>query len=306
MLAELLGQVLHPPREPLVFAGAAEWWRDHVEATRSIDLPIDRAIAGAVRVDRLGYAFGGGYAAALRALVPGLPREVSASFAATEGMSAHPRAIATTLARVPGSAWRLDGRKDWVTLASDEGAIFVVARFAESDTAGRPKLRVVRVSAGAPGVFLEKLPEAPFVPEIPHGALRLENVRLEDRDILPRDGYSDYLKPFRTIEDLHVHAALLAWLIAVGARAGWPQSLRERMTAALIAARALALEDPRRSEIHIALGGVLAQTAAAVAESEPHWTRVDAPTRERWERDRPLLSVAGKARAARLEKAWGA
>ncbi|HZH75777.1 MAG TPA: acyl-CoA dehydrogenase, partial [Archangium sp.] len=35
----------------------------------------------------------------------------------------------------------------------------------------------------------------------------------------------------------------------------------------------------------------------------PLWEQVDAPTRERWERDRLLLNVAGKVRAKRREVA---
>ena len=56
---------------------------------------------------------------------------------------------------------------------------------------------------------------------------------------------------------------------------------------------------------HLALAGVLDTAARLVAEVEAAWRAlpIDAE-RTRWERDRALLMVAGKARAARREKAW--
>lgn len=295
-----LARVMQPP-DPLGFDDAASWWADHLDATRGIDRPVDRAIVGATRVDRLGFAFAGGYAAALRAMVPDLPEATLASFAATEDGGVHPRAIRTTLAR-EGDRWRLTGRKSWVTLGPAGGIALVVARL--DGDGDRPALRVVRVDADAPGVTITPLPHLPFVPEIPHASLALDGVEVADADVLPGDGYDRYLKPFRTIEDVHVHAALLAWLLAVGARAGWPRAVRERGLAALVSARALASLDPTSPVTHVALGGVIAEARAIVAELEPRWDDVDPELRARWTRDRPLLDVAGKARAKRLERAW--
>lgn len=303
MLADLLTRVMRPIDPPLVFESAAEWWDDHADATADLERPIDRAICGATRVDRLGFAFAGGYAAALRALVPDLPERTLVSFAATEEGGAHPKAIRTALAP-HGEGWVLDGAKQWVTLGPQGGAILVVARLPGSDDDARPTLRVVRVDAGAPGVTLTPLPHMPFVPEIPHASVRLERVEIAPADVLLGDGYEHYLKPFRTIEDLHVHAAVLAWLLAVGARAGWPRPPRERALSALVTARSLAMLSPSSPVVHLALGGLIAEAHAIVDELEPCWATVDPALRARWERDRPLLGVAGKARAQRLLRAW--
>jgi hypothetical protein len=69
--------------------------------------------------------------------------------------------------------------------------------------------------------------------------------------------------------------------------------------------RSLALSDPESPAVHVALGGVLDLFGRLLERAAPLWERVDAPTRERWERDRPLLKVAGKARAQRREVARG-
>ena len=50
--------------------------------------------------------------------------------------------------------------------------------------------------------------------EIPHAEVGLDRVRVEASAVLPGDGYADYVKPFRTIEDAHVHCALLGYLVA--------------------------------------------------------------------------------------------
>jgi acyl-CoA dehydrogenase len=285
------------------FESAAVWWADHSEMTRSIEQPIDRAIVGATVVDRLGYAFAGGYAAALSSLVPTLPRGTLASLAATEDGGAHPRAITTELTR-DGAHFVLTGKKRWVTLGPEGGVVLVVARRAETAGSARPELVVARVPADARGVTVTPLAHMPFVPEIPHAELSLERVRVLADDVLPGDGYERYLKPFRTIEDLHVHAALLGWLSSIGARAGWPAPIRERLVSLLVTVRALAAEDPSSAVTHVALGGALSTAQALVLEIDPLWAMAPEETRTLFARDRALLSIAGKARAARLAKAW--
>jgi alkylation response protein AidB-like acyl-CoA dehydrogenase len=257
-------------------------------------------------VDRLGLAFAGGYAAALQAMVPALGPRTLASFAATEEGGAHPRAIATTLARDAGGLV-LTGKKKWVTLGPEGGVILVVARVTatESEAApDRPTLRVVRVDARAPGVTITPLPHMPFVPEIPHGSVVLDGVRVSESDVLPGDGYDAYLKPFRTVEDVHVHAAFLAWLASTGVRAGWPQAALQQACSLIASLRALASEPPSSPAVHVALGGVIEATATLVGWLDPAWSQVDEATRARWERDRPLLAVAGAARTQRLARAW--
>jgi hypothetical protein len=299
-LDDVLSHVL-APGPMLAFDSARGWWPDHLARTTHYAAAIDRAIVGAARVDRLGFAFAGGYAAALQAMVPSLSPSTLASFAATEEGGVHPRAITTTLTERDGG-FRLDGAKKWVTLGPDGGEVLVVAKLAGSSE--RPVLRVARVDARAAGVTITPLPDTPFVPEIPHASIRFEVVRVDA--VLDGDGYDAYLKPFRTIEDIHVHAALWAWLVAIGVRSGWPRELVAAATALLVAIRALASEDPRSPHTHVALGGVIAASNGLVTSLDPSWASVDADLRARWQRDRALLGVASAARAKRLERAWEA
>jgi hypothetical protein len=266
-------------------------------------LPFDRAIATAVACDRVGFAFAAAYQAALHTLVPSIAVDAAVSLCVTEERGAHPRAIATRLVREDG-ALVLRGKKKWSTFAPAADALLVVASIGEDDR-GRNRLALVRVDRHAPGVHVVPMPEPPFAPEIPHAETTLD-VRVREEDVLEGDGYDRYVKPFRTIEDVHVIGALLAYVAGAARAYGWPRGIVEEIAAAIVGLRAIATSDPSAPEVHVALAGAFASMRAILAHAEPHWASVPADVRARWERDRPLLEVAGTARAKRLEAAWSA
>lgn len=245
-------------------------------------------IARAAGADRLAGAFRHGYAAALRALVPSVGDDEVVALCATEEGGAHPKAIHTVF-----SEGRLTWRKGYVTGGTEATRLLVVAREAEGGT-----LRLVSVDARAPGVSIVALPALPFVPELPHAAVVLDGARGE---ALPGDGYADYLKPFRTIEDIHVYAATVGYLGGVGRRSGWPPATLARLAAVGVMLDGLAARDPRAAETHFALEGALALGRQLFDACE--WASVEEAERARWVRDRPLLEVAGKVRALRFEAA---
>lgn len=277
------------------------WWARHRAAAAGLAVPVERAIAGGFAADRLGYAFASGYHEALQQLVPALG-ESRAALAATEVGGAHPRAIKTVLAPA-GEGHVLSGEKAWVTLGTHAAELLIVASEGTGPD-GRNRLALCRIPADRPGVALRELPATPFAPEIPHAALQLHRVQVAAAERLPGDAYERYLKPFRTIEDLHVHAALLGWLVQLARRLGWPRSILEELVLLISAARLLCAAAPDEPTVHVALGGLIAGCRRLLGELAPLWAAADAPTRAFWERDRPLLDVAGKARAQRLEVAW--
>lgn len=295
----ILERVLVGDPAPRAIDGVLEWWTRHREAAGGFGSSIDRAIAGGFAADRLGYAFASGYTEALGRLVPELTG-TRAALCATEGGAAHPSAMQTTLSETAGGL-RLDGHKSFVTLGSFAEQLMVVATTG-TDEQGRNRLCLVRVPVDRAGVRLADAPPVPFVPEIPHATVTFTAVEVDEHERLPGDGYDHYLKPFRTVEDLHVHGALLGWLLQLGRRSGWDHAHLERVAAAVCAAALLVDGDPSRPEVHIALAGLIAETATLIEIAE--WDLVDDETRVRWERDRGLLHVAGKARAARREAAW--
>jgi acyl-CoA dehydrogenase len=274
-----------PVQQP---AALTAYWEATAPVRDAFERPIERALCSALHADRLAHAFASGYQAALGELFPGLQRHDLAALCATEAKGAHPRNIETRF-----ESGRVTGSKKWTTGPQLAKQLFVVVSLGERD--GLNQLRVVRVAADAPGVKLTPTPELPFVPELPHAEVDFDGARGE---LLEGDGYAQYLKPFRTVEDVHVHGALLGYLIGASRRVGLPL---ERLSALAVTAAALAARPPSEPATHLALAGLLDETRA-VADSLDV-ARLPADERERWERDGPLLEVAGKARAKRLERA---
>jgi len=286
VIPALLAHVLPPADRPAPVSDVDEWHRRHLEAARGSSL--ERAARGAFAMDRLGWAFASGYTEALTRLVPELG-SAKAALCATETGGNHPRAIATTLRDLV-----LRGEKTFVTLGDAAEHLLVVASVGRDGD--RNHLKLVRLPASRDGVELHPGPATPFVPEIPHARLVLEDVAVRPEEILEGDGYADYLKPFRTVEDLHVEAAALAHLARLGLLRG------VELAALLTTLHALADEDPKHPAVHLALAGVQRQRGQLLAAADRSALPED--VRARLDRDAPLFGVASKARAARERAAW--
>jgi hypothetical protein len=300
-MERILGHILSAPAESPALDGVDAWWTQHREVTAAFATPIERAIAGGFAADRPGYAFASGYQEALRHMLPSVAgRKVA--LCATEPGGNQPKQMQTRL-EVDGDGFRMSGTKSYVTLGTYAEQLLVFA-VSGVDDRGRNRIVAALIPSDRSGVSVEPLGPTPFVPEIPHARLALDGVRVEATERLDGDGYSRYLKPFRTIEDVHVYAALVAWVLGVGRRAGWPTPLLGELAAQLAACGAIARSDYTSSAVHVALGGLVATTKRLLTESSELWASVDDSTRAMWERDRVLLDVAGKARARRFEVAW--
>jgi acyl-CoA dehydrogenase len=248
--------------------------------TLDADFPrtIDRAAAGGASVDRVGYAFLAGYRAALSALDPLLGR---ASLCATEEGGAHPAQIATRL-----EAGTLTGTKTFATLASVAETLLVIASEGRGPE-GRSRLRAVRIPARRDGVTIRDRPPLAFAPEIPHAEVVLANVRVEPAEVAPGDAYEKVLKPFRTLEDAHVTAALLGHI----ARHTADRSLVEQALAVLPALAAVSERSASSPEAHVILAGALAHARAIALSADAALYK-------------PLLDVAANVRSRRTEAAW--
>jgi acyl-CoA dehydrogenase len=261
-----------------------------------------RGVRGGVAADRVGVAFAAGYQAALRALVPSLVEDGVASLAASEAGGAHPRAIASALTPAAGG-FVLNGTKTFATQGPDAEVLLVLAN-AGTDASGHADLRLVRVRRGAPGLVLTPSPPTPFCPEIGHAQLVFTDTPVASGDVLPGDGWTDWVKPFRTVEDVHVHGAVLAYVLGVAARHAWSAAAHEELAALLVAFGALAARSPTDPATHLAVAGAIALARRVLDAHAALWESVAADERDRWRRDQPLLRVAEKARTARTAAAW--
>lgn len=303
MTTTILASLLSHPIDAAPQAGVPEWWPHYLQVCRDWESPIERAIAGGLAADRVAWAFGAGYQAALRVLDPSLADQAVACLCVTESGGNSPRAVQATLAAGP-AGYLLNGHKKWTTLGPAGTKLLVVARLAGSHDPGRPQLKVARVDAKAPGIRIETMPATRFVPEMPHAELHLQNVLVHGDELLAGDGYTHAVKPFRTIEDIHVNAAILAYLTREARRLDWPGTWLAEALAALGGMIWLAMQDAGADATHIALEGALRGMQRLTGETDAFWNAAgDHAAAERWQRDRTLFGIAANARSARFARA---
>jgi len=291
-------------RKQVQYDSVDAWWPAFRAARREWLQPIDQALIGGVTADRAGYAFAAGYQAALRSLDSGLPEDRICCLSVTEEGGGHPRAVKATFTPIAGTrAYSLSGRKKWATLSSAGGVALAVASMG-TDAEGRNQLRVARVDLGSPGVKVVPMPPTSFIPEIQHCRLEFDDVRVEADQFLDGDGYTRYVRPFRTVEDTHVGAGIMGYLLNVAFRHEWPRDIREGLLHLIVGLRALAMADPSAPATHIALEGLFHARDDVMKRIEPLWQTAATDERERWQRDAGIAAIAGNVRARRTEAAW--
>jgi acyl-CoA dehydrogenase len=290
-----------PPRDTV----AAWWprWRDG--AARAGDSAA-QALLGGFDADRVAWAFASGYQAALRALLPDLQSDAVAAFCVTEERGNRPRDIETLFKPAADGSVSITGAKRWTTLGPDSSLLLIVGALPPVDGGdARVQLRVARVAPQAPGVQLLAMPETRFVPEVPHARVRLDAVHVDAGALLPGDGYERYVKPFRSLEDIHVTLAVAAYLLREARQRQWPAGFAEQLAALLVVLADLAAAPADSPATHVALAGALAQAQALYTQAGSLWATVgDDPAARRWQRDAALFGVAGSARGQRAARAW--
>lgn len=292
---------------PNAHASIEAWLRsfDDGYAPSATPTPFSEAVRGGVEANRLGYAFTAGYHAALQALASRagtvtrpFPRRLC--LAVTESDGGHPRAITASLTRA-GEGFLLRGEKTFATLASVADELLVAVTCGEPQADGTKDIRLVRVRRGARGTTSKDRAALPFAPEIPHAKVTFEDVVVAEGDVLPGDGFTRYLKPFRTLEDIHVLGAAVAYVTAI-ARERRLEATIEAGTSLLAALELLAANDPAAPEVHIALAGTW-ERARAVAHALAKDAVASDEVLTRLARDLPLVEVASSARAKRTSAA---
>ncbi|MCC6809149.1 MAG: acyl-CoA dehydrogenase family protein [Deltaproteobacteria bacterium] len=295
----MIAHLLQAAPTPLVLADVTEWkqWFSAGAASASVDA----ALAAGFSADRIGYAFASGYAIALGRMIPAVHGKV-ACLAVTEAAGAHPKKIAMTLRRSQ-HGYVLDGVKTFATLAPVADVVVVIARNAGA-FADRRELLAVTVPLSDARMSVH--PPTPFAPEIPHAELAFAGTAVSEAQVLRGDGYADYTKPFRTIEDVHVHAAVLGYVVQVGRRCGFQRTIIEDLLAVAEALVAIGARPAGDAATHLALAGTLRQMRSVLLSSAGEWAKAEDDVRGRWERDQGLFAIAEMVRAKRTERAWEA
>ncbi|MGE6688656.1 acyl-CoA dehydrogenase [Stutzerimonas stutzeri] len=280
------------PLQPVAAtSGLHDWYQAVCDGAGSTG-SFSQAVYGGRLATTPGLAFLAGYQAALRALWPDAPPGLGA-LCTTERRKLRP---ADMTSRCENG--QLTGSKDFVTAGDAAQWLLVSAR--EEGAGESPRLGLFVVEPSGAGVSLVAGPDLPIVPDIAHGRLSLEQAAGKR---LPGDGWSEYVKPFRTHEDLHVLAALTAWLYGIALPEQWPRPLALRLLGVLAAAAEVARQPANEPATHLLLAALLEQFAAlqpevdrALMDSQGSWNAM-------WKRDRAVLGIARDAQARRLEQA---
>lgn len=299
-IAHCLQAAIDPPETPTFDAWAPRW----LHTAQATQTPIDLAIRTAFEADRIAWAFACAYQSALRALVPTAHGEGLLTLCVTEQTGNRPRDIQTRIHQLADGGVNVSGNKRWAMLGPLPTTLLVVGVTDVPAPTATPSLRVVKVPLGSAGLSVQHTQATRFVPEVPHCAVDLQHVALGADALLPGDGYLDYMKPFRTLEDVYVAAATLAYLIREARANQWPTDYIERLATVLTAVRSIALQPPLDAVTHVLLAGALDMVRSLRAEATALWKDSVDANAERWRRDCALFEVADTARRLRRERAW--
>ena len=273
---------------------------------------IDRAIIGGFLADRMAYAFLSGYENALQKHFTILPDQSLAAFCVSEKGGSRPKAMKTTLTlNRDVETYTLNGQKSFVTCADEAQYLIIAATLTEqeqnkADIEGttRPNIKLALIEANASGLTVTNSKELPFIPEIRKGSLVLENVKVRAENILPGDGYTNYVKPFSCVEGVYIMAATSAFLFRLACLFDWPNSLQEQILSTLLMVKQLDEGDMSSPATEIMVSGAKAQLKQITETSKPLWSKLPEQHHQRLLRDGGMLLMSDKNHLTRLERAW--
>ncbi|MDE2850291.1 MAG: acyl-CoA dehydrogenase family protein [Acidobacteriota bacterium] len=321
VLSHLLGA------EPAPLAGGddpAGWYRSFREevlapwqarSNGDADAPgrdhFAHGLLGGFVADRPAWAMVAGHQAAVRRLAwerggrDLVPDGGIVAFCASEEGGAHPRAVHSSLRKMPDGGFRLDGQKRWATLAPSAAALLVIASVGRDGD--RNRLRALCVPADRRGIRISPMDlgdRKPSNPEVRHAVVDLTDVPVATGEVMDGDGYTDAIKPFRTIEDLYIGAATTAYNLALARRSGWPEAAVEDLLLLLAAAGALAFGPLDEPAAHLGVAALSRATARVRGDHAEHWALVDEAAAAAWRRAAGGGGVAARAKELRRQGAW--
>lgn len=262
----------------------------------------DTAVDAGLMAGQLAFCFAGGYQAALRRLLPSLPQEAFAALLLSEGKRQRPDELLTTLTPVAGGGFRLDGEKSYVTGGAAADPLLVVARHGVAPD-GRVRTVLAMLPPGLPGITCTDRADVGFLAALPHGRAKFDGVYVEPQMLMSGDGWVDYARPFRTIEDTHVSAAVAAYMLVHGLRFGFPDPLSAALFSCLVRLGECAQRDATDPIGHLLLAGAERELQQAAAQVNDLIVARDDDFARDWRVNHLLVALAAPARAKRLQNA---
>jgi len=263
------------------------------------------SLYGGFFANSVGQAFINGYEVAIQRLTAIDTREYVAAVCVTENKSTHPTSMRSSLSADAKGNYILSGKKDFVTLAGDAKKLLVAVKVGESEV-GKNIIKLVEVDVFASGVNIQRLPELPFVPDVSHGVVLFDSVKIDSDNIFSGDGYANYVKPFRWFEDINVFMSVSAYLFKLTLAFGWPKEARVEMISLLVGLSSLHKMKANDSIAHIVMFDLTVAIDKWLVRYDAEWNKVPGDIQLHWKRDLALLKIATRARKARYDNAMTA
>lgn len=185
-------------------------WRSMLAANLAEYDSLQAAFYSGLQAATPGMAFLFGYQAAIRCLDPSCAVNKLAAVVISEKGIKSPKDFKTGLQNTP-TGWLISGEKSHAMLVPDHlDCMYLVAKQQGNLVGIRLDNIAQRMADASQGLTIISQVKSPFVQDIPHAAIRLNDVQVDE--LMVTDGHKSWNKPFRYWEDMHVASAMLAWM----------------------------------------------------------------------------------------------
>jgi len=245
-----------------------------------------------LRSANLSQAFSLGYRCALQRLCPELNQKEWAAFCVTEESGAHPKKLKTTVS----AKGVLNGAKSFVSMADRAKQLLIIA--VEGYAEDRPILKAVQVELPVIGLDLTVLPSMGMLPGVAHGKLVLNEVQ---GSILKGDGYLDFNKKFRSIEDAHLLMAFTSLILSKVVRCKLNDNLIDDCMVIITSLLNLEFDDKPFNVLQFS--GLYRSFDLLKFKFEEGFKNSSSDFFREWNRDSKVFTLANKAKKINRNKA---
>eukprot|EP01080_Neovahlkampfia_damariscottae_P004677 gene4677-8249_t len=275
------------------FNNLKEWFK-YKESIEKNTSSFETAVVDGFKSTVLYMAFLNGYEAACSFI----SKKNLTSFCATEKTKGSPiDSTKTTIKKINENYSIIEGEKSFVTFGKFSKHLLVTVKDENE------KLKCILIDSNVSGIsFDEPQKKLNFLNEVPHSKIKFNNIKISNSCILEGDGYSDYYKKFRTIEDVHVIGSFLGYFLRVGRLSKWNEFLLIRILKLILSLNDLLQFDLLNPITHLLLNEIL-QEFGQIVEIILSLDFYNEEEKRLFLRDKNIFKVANAVRTKRTESA---
>ena len=276
--------------------GLAEWYQQLQQQANDANLFNFALIAGC-NAPNFAHAFFAGYQVALKALVPEAPAGIGA-FCLTEETGNRPKELQTTWNNT-----QLNGHKNFITGGELAQWLVVIAKQADHPASQRPTIKALLVERqhnDLSQLQVTNKPPLSILSELPHGEASFVNA---SATLLNGDGWNDYSKLFRILEDAYVLTATMGWLYQQALENNWPKTLIISFLGIIASLSEALADNPQSPTMHLVLESAFMQFNDLSFELSTTMLKTESPYLKEWQQDRAVFNIGKQARQVRFKQA---